>query len=101
MIKIQNKYNYPILFILLLWICVAIYYWFKISIEPINCGGMMVNAILILLTILLFPLIVTIMAITNKICKLKYKTDFEFVAIPYIMFLIVIGFNFLVETLFH
>ena len=96
MLKVRNKYNYPILAILLLWICFAIYYWFYIN--PDNCGSMIVYMGLILITVLLLPISFLIIVITNKICKLKYDTDTDFITIPCLILglLLLIYFLFLV-----
>lgn len=89
MLKVRNKYNYPILTILLLWICFAIYLWFEVN--PDNCGSMIVYMGFLFITILAFPICTIIIAVTNKICKKKYNTDFELVAIPYILLLFLFG----------
>ena len=90
MIKAQNKYNYPILLINLVWLIFAIA--FVIFRKPENlCGEAYVDIALIISVILLAPLCLIIIAITNKITKNKYNTDFEFIAIPYIILGVLLG----------
>ena len=85
MIKVQNKYNYPVLLINLTWLIFTIV--FVIFKKPNNlCGEAYVDIALIISALLLAPLCLIIIAITNKITKNKYNTDFEFIAIPYIIF---------------
>jgi len=82
MIKVYNKYNYPILLVNLLWlIFVIVFVIFKK--QGNLCGEAFVDIVLIISALLLAPII--IVAITNKIAKHKYNTDFEFIAIPYIL----------------
>jgi len=84
MIKVHNKYNYPILLVNLLWLI------FVVSIvlfrKPKDlCGEAFVDIALIISALLLAPICLIIVAITNKIARQKYNTDFEFIAIPYII----------------
>lgn len=84
MIKVHNKYNYPILLVNLLWLIFVII--FVIFRKPKNlCGEAFVDIALIISALLLAPVCLIIVAITNKITKHKYNTDFEFIAIPYII----------------
>ena len=99
MLKVQNKYNYPILIILLLWFFFVTYFLFEVTSHSSNSGGMMVILSLSIVTILLLPICAIIITITNKICKLKYNSDLEFVAIPYIAITFLFGFYILYETL--
>src|SRR5690554_4247068 len=84
MIKIQNKYNYPILLVHLLWLIFVVL--FVIFRKPNNlCGEVFVDIALIISAFLLAPICLIIVAITNKITKHRYNADFEFIAIPYII----------------
>ncbi|GEM_PF-1807251 len=84
MIKAQNKYNFPILLVNLFWLIFAVV--FVLSRKPGNlCGEVFVDIVLIISALLLTPFCLIIVAITNKITKHRYNTDFEFIAIPYII----------------
>ncbi len=84
MLKVRNKYNYPILLVNLFWLVFVIL--FVIFRKPNNlCGEAFVDIVLIISALLLAPICLIIVAITNKIAKHKYNTDFEFIAIPYIL----------------
>jgi len=84
MIKVYNKYNYPILLVNLLWLIFVVF--FVIFRKQGNlCGEAFVDIVLIISALLLAPVCLTIVTITNKIAKHKYNTDFEFIAIPYIL----------------
>lgn len=85
MLKIQNKYNYPILIILLLWICFAIYNFCEYSINDVH--GLMHTAI-ILFTVLIFPICAIIITITSIICKRKYNSDINLITVPFIIMVI-------------
>jgi len=89
MLKVRNKYNYPILAILLLWICFAIYNFCEHSIDDVH--GLMHTAI-ILFTVLMFPICAVIITITNVICKRKYNSDINLITVPFIITVIVLIF---------
>src|SRR5690606_37346960 len=84
MLKVHNKYNYPILLINLLWLIFVVL--FIIFRKPGNlCGEAFVDIFLVISALLLAPVCLIIVAITNKIKRHRYNTDFEFIAIPYIL----------------
>jgi len=96
MFKVQNKYNYPILLVNLSWLIFVVL--FVIFRKPNNlCGEAFVDIFLIISALLLAPVCLTIVAITNKIKRHRYNTDFEFIAIPYIL----LGFLFGIYILYH
>ena len=90
MIKVYNKYNYPILLVNLLWLILVVV--FVIFRKQGNlCGEAFVDIFLVISALLLAPVCLIIVAITNKISKHKYNTDFEFIAIPYILLAFLFG----------
>lgn len=86
MFKVKNKYNYPVLIIHLLWLLfVFIFSFFKATAKD-NSGAAYVSLVLLVSALLFAPLCLIIISAINKIYKIKYNTDFEFIAIPYILF---------------
>lgn len=98
MIKVYNKYNYPIFLVNLLWLIFVVL--FVIFRKPNNlCGEAFVDIALIISALLLAPVCLIIIAITNKIKRHKYNTDFEFIAIPYIALVFLFGIYILYQTI--
>jgi len=85
MFKVQNKYNYPILTILLLWICFAIYIFCGYNINDVHG---LVHTVIILVTILIFPICAVTIVVTNIICKRKYNSDINLITVPFIIMVI-------------
>ena len=89
MIKVKNKYNYPVLIIHFLWLVFVLgFTFFKASIQD-NSGATYVSLILLISALLFAPLCLIILSMINKVYKIKYNTDFEFVTVPYVLFGIV------------
>lgn len=88
MFKVDNKYNYPLLIIILLWTIVACYVFIYTSIDRHYCATQIVKLALILVSAVMYPIGCLITIIINKICKIKYQTDLYKILILFIITII-------------
>ncbi|SEH99965.1 hypothetical protein SAMN02927937_02645 [Paenimyroides aquimaris] len=89
MIKVKNKYNYPVLIIHFLWLVFILGFTFFKASVPDNSGAGYVSLVLLIFALLFAPLCLIILSMINKVYKIRYSTDFEFVTVPYVLFGIV------------
>ena len=85
MIKVKNKYNYPILIVQLLFLLFLFFFFVVVNTDEVKSGTMIAYMGILYLTILAFPIVLVVIVITNLICKKKYYTDMKCIAIPYIV----------------
>ena len=85
MIKLDNKYNYPLFIIISLWTIVTSYTFIYTSIDKHYCATPIVQLALILTSSILYPIGCLITIIINKICKIKYQTDLYKILILFII----------------
>lgn len=89
MLRVENKYNYPILIILLVWLFFAIYTFCQHNLNDIHG---LIHTGIILITVIIFPICATLIMITNLICKRKYNSDINFITVPFITIVIILLF---------
>jgi len=90
MIKVNNKYNYPILLAHFVWLIFACIFMYNLP-NNFNDIKATIDIAVIIITIFLAPFSLLIISITNKITKKPYNIDFEFITIPYLIFVLSFG----------
>ena len=75
MLKVQNKYNYPVLVVVLLYILLAAISIAIVTFDRHFCGTTMVYLFIFTISIILFLLATLIIIAVNKVVNYKYNTD--------------------------